>query len=356
MLVSLLNMLLFACGGFVLMYFMYRPQVNEYEQTLEFKLPMLPLPYVLGLYALGTIAMYFAVGVNDFIEPLTLARVLVPLLGALFIYIAFWVFGGLVFYVTVISAVALTVYLQPLGVGAPFPQIPHYLLQISAVILGAVFCLGSRVINILPHTVVIPFLTVLCGICTLCLASSSPLFVGFGAALLAGILSAYLTLNYYTVKIDLDDGACVALAYLVCNLLLMNFGEFSFPSCIIFTMFLWVELIAAFWRRMFVSHSGLWRENTNYYVAAEIFTLQGLSANILRICLVLLFIGWFQLFSVNQYSLLIVAFGLTLWLNNTHGQRNAQSLKEINKEFVAELKQNIKETKDLLTRKTKDDE
>lgn len=356
MLISLLNMLLFACGGFVLMYFMYRPQVNEYEQTLEFKLPMLPLPYMLGLYALGTVAIYLAVNINDFIEPLTLARVLVPLLGALFIYAAFWVFGGLVFYVTVISAVALTVYLQPLGVGAPFPQIPHYLLQISAVILGVVFCLGSRVINILPHTVVIPFLTVLCGVCTLCLASSSPLFVGSGAALLIGILSAYLTLNYYTVKIDLDDGACVALAYLVCNLLLMNFGEFSFPSCIIFTMFLWVELIAAFWRRMFVSHSGLWRENTDYYVAAEIFTLQGLSSNILRICLVLLFIGWFQLFSVNQYSLPIVAFFLTLWLNNTHRQRNTQSLKEINKEFVAELKQNIKETKDLLTRKIKDDE
>ena len=121
-------------------------------------------------------------------------------------------------------------------------------------------------------------------------------------------------------------------------------------------MFLWVEIVSAVWRRLFVTHSGMWRENTNYYEAAKIYTLQGLSANILRICVVLLFIGWFQLFAANQYSLLIVAFFLALWLNNLQGQRQPNSLKEINREFVTELKQNIQETKELLTRKTKDDD
>ena len=72
-----------------------------------------------------------------------------------------------------------------------------------------------------------------------------------------------------------------------------------------------------------------------------------------------MFFGWFQLFSVNQYSLLIITFFVILWLNTTMGQNLLQTpktLKEINSEFVKDIKQNLKETKEtILQMKNKKD-
>jgi hypothetical protein len=118
-------------------------------------------------------------------------------------------------------------------------------------------------------------------------------------------------------------------------------------------MFLWAEILTALWMRFMETHSGMLRENTNYYRLANLLTVQELSVTILRICVVLLFIGWFQLFSVNQYSLLIVAFGLAFWLNSSGGKGSPATIKEINKEFVEEFKQNLEETKNILTRNKK---
>ena len=356
MLLSCINMLLFIMAGFMLMYLVYRPQINKFEQSLELTIPMLPIIYMLGLYGIGSIAAWFVAGHSDFIEPLTLARVVVPLGCAVAIYFAFWLFDEWLFDLTVIAAVGLTVWLQPLGVGNAYPDLPHYVVQGMAFVFGVAFCLGMRVLNILPHTVSMPLICVCAGLCVLLLVGSTPAYIAFCGALLLGIYWAYLTLNYYDVKIDLDDGACVVMSYLVCNLLLMNLGEFCFTSCMIFTMFLWMEIVVAIWQRLMVTHSGLLRENTNCYNATDIFTLQGLTVNILRVCVVLLFMGWFQLFAVNQYSLLIVSFALALWLGNFNGKSGRATLKEINKEFMSELKQNIEETKNLFTGRKKDGE
>lgn len=356
MLLSLMNMLLFMIAGFMLMYLAYRPQVSKFEKTLDLTIPMLPILYIFGLYAIGSIGAWFVARNTDFIEPLTAARVLMPLVCAVAIYVAFGMSNEWIFNLTVAVAVGLTVWLQPFNEGNPYPNLPHFAVQLIAFVFGVGFCLGMRVLNILPHTVSVPLMCVAGGLCVLCLVGASPAYVAFCAALLIGIYGAYLTLNYYDIKIDLDDGACVVMAYLVCNLMLMNLGEFSFPSCVIFTTFLWAEIVVALWQRYTVTHSGMLRENTNYSAATELFTLQGLSAMITRICVVLLFIGWFQLFSVNQYSLLIVAFCLALWLNNTNGKHDTGSFKEINQEFVSELKQNIEETKNLLSGHKKDGE
>ncbi len=356
MLLSLINMLLFAMAGFTLMYLIYRPQINKFEQSLELTIPMLPILYILGLYAVGSIGAWFVADKTDFIESLTVTRVLVPLICAGAIYLAFLMFEERGFDLTVMIAVGLTVWLQPIGEGNPYPNLPNYVVQGIAFVFGSAFCLGMRTLNILPHVVSIPLMCVSAGLCILCLVGATPAYIAFCAALLIGIYGAYLTLNYYEIKIDIDDGACVAISYLVCNLLLMNLGEFGFSSCIIFTTFLWAEIAVALWRRFMVTHSGFLRENTNYYADTERFTLQGLSVKIARICIVLLFMGWFQLFALNQYSLLIVAFGLALWLNGNNGKQSANSLKEINREFVNELKQNIEETKNLLSGQKKDGE
>lgn len=337
----------------MLMYLLYRPQISKFEQTLEVTASMLPAVYIISLFGLGSITAWLITDGRDFIEPLTVWRVLVPLGCAVAMYVAFWIFDEWAFDLTVVVAVGLTVWLQPLGEGTPYPNMPDWAVQLIAFAFGVSFCLGMRILNILPHTVSVPLVCTAMGLCVLCLVGASPMYVALCAALIIGIYGAYLTLNYYGIKIDLDDGACVVMSYLVCNLFLMNLGEFCFSSCLIFTTFLWAEICVAIWQRFMVTHSGLLRENTNYYAAAELLTLQGLSVTILRICIVLLFIGWFQLFAINRYSLLIVSFCIALWLNNIKGKQGANTIKEINREFVNDLKQNFEETKNILTGRKK---
>ena len=118
-----------------------------------------------------------------------------------------------------------------------------------------------------------------------------------------------------------------------------------------------VPISVALWNKYVVFRSGRLAENTDFYLAAQQFSAPALTFNILRICFIILFIGWFQLFASNQYSLIIVSALFSLWLCHSLGHPNsgARTLKEINKEFVKDLKQNIAETKEIFTKHHKED-
>ena len=94
-------------------------------------------------------------------------------------------------------------------------------------------------------------------------------------------------------------------------------------------------------------------ENTNYYWLASHTSAQLAVTSMAKISAVLLFLAWFQLFSVNSYSLPIVTFIIIYWLNGSIGNAQKKTLKQINKEFVEGLKQNINETKKALKKKEK---
>ena len=71
-----------------------------------------------------------------------------------------------------------------------------------------------------------------------------------------------------------------------------------------------------------------------------------LMLNICKIGMVVIFISGFQLFAVNQYSLFIVCFAIVLWLNRSFVYPSKKmTFSEMNKNFVADVKQNISEVK-----------
>ena len=351
-----LNIILFMLSGFLAMYSVYKRAMNKYLQSLNLNLKSLPVLYIVPLYALAAVLAYFVAGSNDFVEPLTLPRAFLPIVFAGLIYAASIFFGGTVFVLTVATAVGITVWIQPLGIGAPF-NLPFWAVRLLVFGFVVIYCLYSRIMNLLPHTFIIPNILILIGMWILTFIGAMPLYVSLCAAALAGILFAYLNLNYYDVIIPLDEGTCAVITYLVSSLLLLNLGEFCFPSCVIFTMLFWAELIVAICNRLFITHSGTLSENTYYFFAAQRHTLQVLNSNIIKIGVILLFIAWFQLFAVNQYSLIIVALCIAVWLNGILGKGGiaANTFKEINRNFISDLKQNINEAKSLLNRTKKDD-
>ncbi len=336
--------------GFVAMFAIYSPLANKYVQTLQFKPYMLPMPYLWLFAAIGSVGAYFLAGDQDFVEPLNLLRLCLPLILAAAIYLMSLVGGKWLFSIMVTCCVAAVVYIQPIGLGSSFPNLPTGLVRGLLIAFGVFFCLFYYIMNSTLQALIVPTVTTLFGLCILSALGAAPLYTALCAAVMMGSLLAYLSINFHGAKIDMDNGACTTLAFLVFSMLVMHVGEYCFSACLIFTSVFWAELFFALWHRYVVTRAGVLQENTNFYSAGTKYSFHVLALNILKICTVNLFLGWFQLFSVNQYSLFVVALIIVLWLNCALGKQYAepQTLKEINHEFVKNLKQNFQEAKDLI--------
>ena len=354
---ALMMFFLFFCCGFGAMYICFAPQARKYLQTLQLKFYMLPIIYIWLFYSAGCLSAYFLTDNHDFIEPLTLTRLLLPLGLSALIYAASVLFEGFGFIITLCVATVILVLAQPLGQGSSFPELPHWIVQTGAIIFGIVFCLFYRLMNSTLQSFIIPILAIMFGISILSVLGAAPMFCALNAAVFMGLLAAYFSINFYGDKIDLDNGSCAVIAFLTFSILVMNIGEFCFVPCLIFTTVFWVELISALWHKYIVTHEGSLMENSNYYLAATKYSHNILAMNIFKICAICVFLGWFQLFSINTFSLPLIALLIIMWLNTSFGRSNAdepKNLKEINQAFVQDLKQNIQTAKDVLTTKQKD--
>lgn len=347
---------LFALAGFGGMLLMYKPQLAKYENTLEFSYKTLPLPYIYILFAAGSLTAFFVTDNSDFVETLTFTRVIVPLIAAPVIYIVCSFFGNAVSAAVTAVCVALTVWLQPVGEGNAYPELPVQVFRILVFAFAFVYCFGSKITNYLPHTFLLPQIMTLSGLAVMTFFGASPLYVSLCAGVLGGAAAGYLSLNFYTVKVEADDAAAVTFSYMVCSLLLLNTGEFGFPSCVVLTSVFWAELIVALVRKFTASGSEYLKENTNYYLAAQRYDVRTLVSGIIKISVLVMVIAWFQLYSSNGYSLPLITVLLALWLDNAMGKpgNGTQSLSEINRKFVADVKQNLKDAGEILTQRRKD--
>ncbi len=344
---GLFTYLLFILVSFIAMLAIYTPIANKSLQTLEFKPYFMPYLYIYLIYAIGTLVVYYGSQHNDFVEPLTAQRAFMPLLLAIVIFIVS-VFGSRIWNIlTVTGCIAITVWIQPLGEGFPYDFLPIWAIRLLLVVFFSVFCLYFGIMNLIPQSFVIPLIFMLIGISGLSALGASPAYLAVCSALLIGSLAGYISINLYTVKTPLDDASCSSLAYLVASLMLLNAGEFSFPSCLVFTVIFWSELIIAIWNKFVVEKSGSLTENTYYAKSAEKYNMITMILGVAKICMVCIFIGWFQIFSVNQYSLLIVALAIMTWLNHSFAfPTEKNNLRSINRQFVADIKKNVQDVQD----------
>lgn len=326
--------------------FIYTPISNKYAQTFDLKPYMLPFSYILTFYICGTLAIYYLLPRKDFIQTLTTARAFIPLLLASVIFISSMLFSRLTLALITFACIAFTVWLQPFGEGFPYPQIPVWAAKTLLTIFFAVFCIFYGVMNSLPQIMAVPTIIILLAVSILAALSAAPAYLALSAALIIGPLLGYLSVNLNTIKIPFDNGSCCALAYLTANILLLNASEFSFSSCLIFTNVFWAELLIALWNKFIIIKSGPLYEHTLYYQAAEKFNMQVLLINISRICTIGMFIGWFQLYAVNQYSLILVSLAVLLWLNyNFVNPTETKNIKQINKQVLSDIKENFYDVK-----------
>lgn len=344
----LLYILLFLFAGFLGMYMIYTPIANRYAKTLEAKTYMQAVFSIFFIYAIGASGAYFLIDKSDFVSNITAYNVFVPLVLTAVVYLAQILCRKMLNWVILALCVGVCVHLRFISEDSiPF-GFNIWAYKAFLILFFTLFCHYFYAINAIVHTLTIPSVFMTFGLVLLGILGAAPIYLAICASLLCGILCAYTIINLNEVKIGLNRTDCTVLAFLLANLFILDSGEISFTSCIIFTMIFWTELLRAVWRKFMVSKSGTLEENTGYFQALQHAPLPLISKNLAKVSGVGLFIGWFQLFSVNQYSLLIVSFLIIYWLNGSVENAcigNTQSLKEANKDFVQNIKQTIRDAR-----------
>jgi len=352
---TLILFMLLVAASFTLLFLAFTALAKKYARTEEFSFVMMPFPYIFTVYALGSGLLYLFLPNKDFIEPLTLIRVLVPLGCAAVIFLSHLLFSPIISGIILTACISGTVFIQPLGEGFLYDFPSLWIARLLLVAFFTIFCFFYKILGYLSQTATTVSILILCCLAVLSFLGAAPSYIAFCAALLIGALASYLHVNFNSTEIYFDNGSLTALAYLICSLMLLDTGEFSFSSCLIFSSLFWAELIYALWNRLNQKNLSL-AECTSYAEAAQKYTMSGLLTGICKAGFICLFLGWFQLFSANQYSLFIVALVMLLWLNSTLAETNKKmSLKETNLNLIRSIKNNFNEAKDIFSSLLKKD-
>ena len=171
----------------------------------------------------------------------------------------------------------------------------------------------------------------------------------FAAALL-GALTALLVYNWYPAKLLLNDGACVSLGFLLGWLTILTAREGTGSCALIYAMYYILVICWAVGRKL-IANDGSLVSNTPYYrLNASGLSPAEIGQNVAKLLTVLLVLGSFQVYAPNNYSLPLAAALVTLWfmskLNNW--QEPQQSLKDINREVIRDIKDNVEDIKKII--------
>ena len=200
--------------------------------------------------------------------------------------------------------------------------------------------------------------TIIClGLITLYFVGAAPFILALYSLVLLGCTLALLSYNWFPAYITLSSGLCQALGFICVWLLLKASQEGLSSSSLILLAYFAVEMISALIRLIIPEGSRKIAHNTNYYIAVHSgLTPQTALFSVAKILTLLLILACFQIYSGNFFS--IPLLGLAVCFVFAYRIRNwdekPQTLKEINAEFIEDVKEGIKEIKDTLSSKKGD--
>ena len=221
--------------------------------------------------------------------------------------------------------------------------------HLAAAVIWAAISWSFQYLNALNALMSLQTLTIGFGILVLYFMGASPLALALIAITITGAMLALLTYNGFPAYIIPSDAFCQAVGFIGAWLLFKLSAEATPASALILITYFALEVAAALCRFVLPGNKASLKENTNYYQAV----IHGLSPQTVlfaigKILMLLIILASFQLYAGNFFSLpflgLIVCSMFVYRLR--HWNEKDQTLKEINAEFVQDLKDGIQEIKD----------
>ncbi len=309
------------------------------------------LPFALSLFAIS-VALYYTVYDNrDFLTVMTSTELIIPFISAIIIGIIGTVSKNNKF---IFSLVLL------LGSFASAFVIPDdaiiYIANINPLIVKAgiglawfLFSLIYRYANVGDAILSIQSITIAVGIALLGLIGAIPAFLGFlGIMYTAGFL-ALMSFTWYPARLKISNEEACCFGFILFSLIAWTSTENAAGCVLIFCLYFIIDILWAFLLKLsFMDKYSNIQQNTSYGKAIELGMIPNLVANyVIRIQILLLFLGSFQALADNHFSLLLASSLIAIWFmyrlkNISDGP---QSFKDINRQVLEDLQARINDIK-----------
>lgn len=286
----------------------------------EYSIKHDPFIYIFLTTLIGTLLIYwFTPDLTDSVSPLKDIQVILPFLVSGLFYERYisvnsdrWLFTVLtVFVCALFCSSSINLEASPLNAVIPVAfQIIGIALLITLITLSSSLLIG------LPSIFSLFISTSLLGIIILSFLGALPILFALFAGFSLGIWFAVYQSNRFERNIQLNTYALMSTTLLMCSLFSHAISEFSGPSVLILTFYPLSELICA----LFVTYILNKKEtdlylNTSYISAYQKDTpMPVLQTLLLKISVLNITLAAFQVYSVNSFTLPIIALLLNLWL------------------------------------------
>ncbi len=228
-------------------------------------------------------------------------------------------------------------------------NLPLVLDRSIVILLWFLFSFAYKYMNGIDGILSLQTMTSGAGIFFISLLGGAPFLLGNYALALVGVTAAFMAFSWYPARIVLKQSAASALGFIVAWLIIQSSVEKAASCNLIFSLFFITEVIwaTALKLTMRPQYKDI-MSDMNYYQA----NVSGLAPNFIcnaaaKLEALLLILGTFQVYAPNAYSLPAVSFILALWFCNKikNWQEETVSLKEINTNFIRDIRENVDEIK-----------
>lgn len=349
-LITLILSLSLSFGGF---YLYHRKLGAISSSTLRKELAFAPI-YLCSIIFLPLLYAFSPIQ-NDFVRNFTLTELLVPLIltGVCYVISLFSQTSKFLNPALIFSA-TIAVFFLPNDFMIFNGVIPFWADRLVTIILWSVFSCFFSILNGIDGILPIYGSGYLITLAILSLSDAAPVFLGLAALSLLSVNGSFLIFNWAPAKISLTDNSSKVFGFLLGSLMIFGCSENLAPCfAIILTIFA-LELLQAVAKKLSMrSRYEKLSINTIYYQAH----ISGLPQEqvcyaVFKIQILFIILSCFQAYLPNNYSLPIASLFLAAWFLNKlkHWDEEKQTLKEINQEFVNDLRQNINEIKNNINR------
>ncbi len=183
------------------------------------------------------------------------------------------------------------------------------------------------------------------GIYILALCGGVPLLLGAYGLSFSAVCLSFLIFNRYPAKLSFTNSGCNALGFITGCLMIYTIIEGSSIAMLIFSMFFWIELLNASFRKILD-----WRNNfalntyTNCYQAnLSGFPPYTIAGHILRLQIILLLLGCFAIYTPENITIPIFSLIITSWYISKikNWQTTNKTIRELNNDLMNNIKSNI---------------
>ena len=292
---------------------------------------------------------------DDFIHDFSALELFVPLLLAGICYVlTLFTQTAKFINIFIIAAISISVYFLPPDFLMFKGYLPLWADRLAIILLWSVFSCFYYILNGVDGILPIFSASYLICLIILSLFDAAPAFYGLTGLALLCINGSFLAYNWFPAKITLSNNSCKIFGFMLGGIMTFAGSENLAPCfAIILTIFA-LELLQSIFKKLSLRnrYADL-NTNTICYQAH----ISGLTPNqvcfaIFKVQILFIILGCFQAYLPNNYSLPIASLFLAAWFLNKlkNWDEPTQSLKEINQEFVSDLRQNINDIKNSLNR------